>query len=231
MVMMAEKAEKLEKAQERVLDISAMTVKERIVRISNELRITKEGRNTYSEYDYIRPNDIQEALKPLYLKYGVFTHFGMRKNNQGKNEGVLRVEDWNTDVGRQIYTMAVDDIQIKGANAAQNVGGLRTYCHKYLLMTAFNISSDEDDLDNDKNRGEDKAPKAAAKKDEPKTESADLIKLCQEKAKIDKNAVIGAIKKYHESGIIHNVKKPEDIRKLTEDLKKIAAKGGNGDVK
>jgi hypothetical protein len=175
-----------DKREESISDIGTMTVRERIVRISNELKISKEGRNTFSDYDYIRPDDLQDALKPLYLKYRIFAHFGMRKLKDGKNEAVLRIEDWNTDSGRQIYTLTVDDISIKGANSAQNVGGLRTYCNKYLLMTAFNISSDEDDLDNGKNtNGGDKKPKAENVKSGDEILASELIKLCQIKAKIE----------------------------------------------
>lgn len=205
-------------------DITAMTVKERIIRISNELRVEKEGRNTYSDYEYIKPDDLQNALKPLYLKYRIFAHFGVRKLKDGRNEAVLRVEDFGTDTGRQIYTMVSDDIQIKGANSAMNVAALRTYCNRYLLMTAFNISSNDDDLDNDRNQnGDGKVQKkpVQAKKSEEESAKAELIRLCQEKAKTDRQKVIDLITKYEASGTAAKVSGISNITALINELKTI----------
>jgi hypothetical protein len=199
-----------------------MTVKERIIRISNEIEVNKGGFNTYSEYEYIRPDDLQIALKPLYLKYRLFAHFNLRKLKDGKNEAILRIEDFDSDVGRQIYSMVVEDITMKAANSAQNVGGLRTYCNRYLLMTAFNISSNEDDLDNEKNSGGDKKPKESTKKNAGEDAAMkNLINICKEKAVIDRDAVVAMITKYHNSGVVNNVKGIDNINKLMDELKTI----------
>ena len=207
----------------QAVDVSGMNIKERITRIANELKIGKEGKNTFADYDYIRPDDLDNALKPLYLEYHLFAHFDMERLENEKNLAILKIEDWSTDEGAQVYTMTVDDVSIKGANAAQNNGGLRTYCKRYVLMSAFHISDNKDDLDNNKVPADPPAHKATKSKSEESTAKEILLKLCQEKAKIDRERVLELIKKYSADGsdLVSKVKGLENINNLTEELNNI----------
>lgn len=186
------------------LDVSKLSVKERIARISNELVIIKTGYNDYSKYFYITPEDLFTPLKPLLLKYRIFTHFNVRRLQDGRNEAVLRVEDFDGEEGRQVYTMNVGDITLKGANEVQSMGGLRTYCERYLTMSAFKVAENEDDLDNKDNTDTEKKSK---KKDPVLEAKTELQTLCKEKIaeNSDNRAKIEEIlKKIEPSGQIKN---------------------------
>lgn len=209
------------------LKVSEMSVRERIMRISQEVgTVNKQGRNDYGGYDYIRPDDLEAALKPLYLKYELFVHFFIRPKSEGRNEAVLRVSDWNDEKKQEVYTMWASDISLKGANAAQSMGGLMTYCKKYLLMNAFHISSSELDPDSGNKHSdvaESSAKKTSAKKEsKPKTDDTRIAlnKLCQEKAKIDKEALMEILKSFSDTGKLSEVA-DKDIPKLTEEINKI----------
>jgi hypothetical protein len=214
-----------------------MSVKERIIRISNELRVEKTGWNAYSTYAYNTPSDIDNPLKPLLLKYRLFPHFALRKKENNKNEAVLRVEDFDSEDGRQIYTMTTEDITLKAANTAQSSAGLRTFCRRYLLMTAFNISDDESDYDaqdsaDDKKQGKKSAvgePKEEKKNPDEKLKE-ELIDLCRTKIseakasgkeKEMREAVDGVNKKYEpKTGSIKDMT-TQNVKMAISDIKKL----------
>ncbi|MEI6296241.1 MAG: ERF family protein [bacterium] len=189
-----------------VEEIKKMSVKEKIVRVSNDLHISKTGWNDYSKYAYITPEDIDNPLKPLLLKYRLFAHFNMKKLKDGKNEAVLRVEDFDTEVDRKIYIMTSDDIVLKATNSVQSLAGLRTFCRRYLLMACFSISDNSDDFDTNDNKGEatkeDKKAKTDGKKLNPdEVVKADLIELCKQKIAdgVERELINTILKKFEET--------------------------------
>jgi hypothetical protein len=219
------------------VDVKTLSVKERITRISNEMKVEKTGWNDYSKYAYVTPSDIDNPLKPFLVKYRLFNHFALRKKEDGKNEAVLRVEDWDTEVGRQIYTMTTEDISLKAANTAQSAAGLRTFCRRYLLMTAFNVSDDDSDYDAQDNgsEGKQKKQKAVGEKEEaPKNPDEkikdELISVCKEKISEAvgankesemRSAINVIMKKYEpEAG---NIKKmlTQNVKQAIVDVKKL----------
>lgn len=213
-----------------------MSIKERIIRVSNELKVEKSGWNVFSTYAYFTPSDIDNPLKPLLLKYRLFQHFSLKKRDDGKNEAVLRIEDFDSDIGRQVYTMTSDDISLKAAVAAQSAAGLRTFCRRYLQMTAFNISDDENDIDAQNNNTSKKnANKVGETKEEKKNPDEkvkeEFIDLCRSKIAEAKSAgkeqimrteIDAIVKKYEPKGgvvkdmLTQNVKMAiSDVNKLT----------------
>lgn len=203
-------------------DLKSMSVKERVTRLSNELVVIKTGFNEYSKYLYITPEDLFTPLKPLLLKYGLCLLFNVRRTRDGRNEAVLRVEDFNTDVGRLIYTMNVGDITLKSANEIQSMGGLRTYCKRYLVMDAFNVVEDSDDLDSKDNteKGKDKKDK----KDAVNDAKVELQTLCREKIKeneTNRETIQEILKKFDPTGQIKNFayQNVKDAIKLVKAIK------------
>ena len=112
------------------------TLKARILTISNEIRLKKDGENTYAKYDYFTPDGILTVLNPLLLKYGIFSHFSLTKN-ENTYTGTLELSDVETE-SSLLYSMESPEIEIKGTNPVQSLGGLQTYIKRYLLMNAFN---------------------------------------------------------------------------------------------
>lgn len=122
------------------------SVRERIVRIQNEFRINKDGKNTFANYDYYKPDTILQKLNPLLEKYRLHTRFDL--TNEGEYfRGVLVISDWDTDKGDVTYIFDILKASVKGANEAQNSGATLTYCKRYSLMNAFNIADNDVDFD------------------------------------------------------------------------------------
>ena len=209
---------------EENVNVKEMSVKERIARISSELVVIKTGFNEYSKYLYITPEDLFTPLKPLLLKYRLSMLYNVRRTRDGRNEAVLRIEDFDTDVGRLIYTMNVGDITLKSANEVQSMGGLRTYCKRYLVMDAFNVVENSDDLDSKDTAPDDKKSKKEAKKDPTNEAKTELQTICREKIKENENnreTIMEILKKFDSAGQIKNFtyQNAKDAIKLIKAIK------------
>lgn len=127
------------------------SVKQRVVEISNEIRINKDGENTFAKYNYFQPDTIMATINPLLKKYSLIALFQMRFNNE-KNmyAGLLRIEEWKTEEHIN-YHFDIPLTEVKGSSQAQNAGATQTYCKRYMLMNAFNIADNNADPDATKN--------------------------------------------------------------------------------
>lgn len=219
----------MDKEQSSDNKVESPSLKERMVLIANELIIGKDGRNTFSDYDYIRPDDLQNALKPLLLKYKVFYFFNVIKDEvSGRNIATLELSDFDSEYEPIKYSMEVEDIIIKGANSVQSAGGVRTYCKRYLLMDAFDIADNADDLDNNKTT-EDKPTTKTNKSptnSRPTDKRQELIMKAKAiaiiKSKIDLEATLALVTNYSpETKKIADIVKIETLNELITELKKI----------
>jgi len=129
-----------------------LSVKKRIVKIANLLRVKKEGENKFANYTYFQPDAILANLNPLLEEYDLFTKFELKVHPTKENYylGELTIEDVDTEDGKQIYEFDIEKAEVKGANAAQNSGATLTYGKRYSLMNAFNIADNDDDFDSNK---------------------------------------------------------------------------------
>lgn len=125
-----------------------MTIKSKIVAISNELRLTKEGENPFQKFSYFKPDDILKALNPLLEKHGLFMSFNLPYNHEkSMYEAVLYFEDLEDEKQNITYKFDIPLTKVAGASEAQGAGATMTYAKRYSLMNAFSIADNSDDLD------------------------------------------------------------------------------------
>lgn len=128
-----------------------LSVKKRIVKIANLLRVKKEGSNTYANYQYFEPDAILANLNPLLEQNDLIAIFNL-KVHEFKDDyytAYLTIADTDTDEKVE-YQFDIEKAEVKGANKAQNSGATLTYAKRYSLMNAFNIADNEDDFDSNK---------------------------------------------------------------------------------
>lgn len=129
-----------------------MSVKKRVIKIANLLRVKKDGENKFANYIYFQPDAILANLNPLLEEYNLFTKFQLKVHPTKENfyVGELTIEDVDTEEGKQIYVFDIEKAEVKGANPAQNSGATLTYAKRYSLMNAFNIADNDDDFDSNR---------------------------------------------------------------------------------
>ena len=140
------------------------TLQEKIVLIMNELRAQKDGKNTFANYNYFKPDDLLNLLNPLLLKHKLFCKFNLiYKDSYYQAELILA-----DDKEKEVYLFDILKATVKGANEAQNSGATLTYAKRYSLMNAFNIAENDADFDSDEHaKRELVAEKKIAKPAEP----------------------------------------------------------------
>lgn len=110
-----------------------------------ETKIKKDGRNSYSEYDYFTPTQVETLVSRVCENHSLLTKFDLIRNELGV-VGQLTIFDLDSE-DSIIYTMATDIPAIKATNIAQQLGGCLTYTERYLKTTAFGIIDNNLDLD------------------------------------------------------------------------------------
>lgn len=165
-------------------ETTKLSVKERIIKISNELRIDKDGKNDFQRFSYFKPDDIAIAINPLLEKYELIALFNMPFNREkDKYEGKLRIENLNTTEGVD-YGFDIPMTELKGAGAGQNAGATLTYCKRYMLMSAFNIADNKADPDG-KEPAQPKDEKTNAKPKQTVAQILEKIKATKTKKDIE----------------------------------------------
>lgn len=131
-----------------------MNIYQKIIAVSEELRITKEGDNTFKGFKYFRPDDIAKAIVPLLKKHELILFFDMPfSKEKDKYEGklvILESDKAKLPEGQIEKVELQFDIPlttVASASEAQNAGATMTYCKRYMIMNAFNIAENEADPD------------------------------------------------------------------------------------
>ena len=127
--------------EEKSLNLEEMSLQERVLYIMNEIRLVKNGRNSYSNYDYFTPESINQKVNPLLLKYKVFPLFYTKYESYVEEEtetldngvpksstktcyrqiAVLKLMDVLKKDEDLVYSMPIEIVDIKGANNMQRI--------------------------------------------------------------------------------------------------------------
>ena len=131
-----------------------MTLYEKMNLVINEVRIGKNGKNTFSNYDYFRPDEINMNVNPLFLKYRLFPYFHtafvdypteqkyvtrptlnddstlqsvLEVKHNYKEIAYLAIRDLDSDNFME-YQMPLELPEIKGANVMQRIRRFKNLC-------------------------------------------------------------------------------------------------------
>lgn len=122
-----------------------MNIYEKIQNVKFELaqrELKKSGENKFSGFKYYELGDFLPSIIELCNKYGLFTQITFTQT-----DGILNIIDCNPEKADEgnleyrvvQYTSPLKDLELKGANAIQALGGTETYLRRYLYMNAFDI--------------------------------------------------------------------------------------------
>ena len=124
-------------------------------------KLKKEGKNTFSNYEYFTPSQIEFLVATACHNNKLLTSFDLIRNDLGVF-GRLTVYDLES--GEKLTTEMASAIpEIKATNIAQQLGGCVTYTERYLKMSLFGITDNQLDFDTTENTKKQAEPKTAAK--------------------------------------------------------------------
>lgn len=106
------------------------TVKEKLL----EANIKKSGFNKFAGYNYYELSDFTPYIIKLCNEVGLFTAISFDKE-------LAKLQIINTEKTDEWieYTSPMEDLELKGCNKVQALGGVETYSRRYLYMSAFDI--------------------------------------------------------------------------------------------
>jgi len=113
-------------------------------------KMSKDGTNSFSKYDYFTPAMVSNAVADACEKVGLITLFSLLKDEYG-HYGRLQVNDIDGD-DAVLFEARTEQPEIKATNQAQQMGGMLTYTERYLKMSAFEIVDNNLDFDSQDNR-------------------------------------------------------------------------------
>ncbi len=125
--------------------------------------LTKAGNNSYSNYDYYTPEQVDALVNGVCKTENLFHKFQLKRDENGIY-GEMTIIDLETN-SEAVFVMATEMPVMTATNATQQMGVAITYTNRYMLMFVFDIV--ENSLDPD-------AQKPAKKPQGNKNKSDDL---------------------------------------------------------
>lgn len=127
-------------------------------------KLKKEGKNTFSNYEYFTPSQIEFLVASACHNNKLLTSFDLIRNELGVY-GRLTVYDLES--GEKLTAeMATAIPEIKATNIAQQLGGCVTYTERYLKMSLFGITDNQLDFDTTENTKKQAGTKTVTKSPE-----------------------------------------------------------------
>lgn len=96
--------------------------------------LKQSGINKFANYKYFDLKDIVPTINILLLKYKLTTHITFTNEM-----ATLTIINCHKPDEKIIFTSPMRDLEIKGLNNIQVLGGVETYQRRYLYLIAFDI--------------------------------------------------------------------------------------------
>ena len=178
-------------------------VKQRLL----EANLKKSGENSYSGFKYYELSDFIPTIISLCNEVGLFTKFTF-----DNDMATLTIINSDKQDQKEEYTSPMRNLQLKGCNDIQALGGVETYSRRYLYMSAFDI------VENDMFDKE-----AGSEKNTPKENKTEIKATAKQIEILEKTYVGDNLTKLLETNGIEKIS-DLSIQKASELIKKISEK-------
>jgi hypothetical protein len=99
-----------------------------------EANLKKTGENKYAGFSYYELADFLPTIIKLCNEEKLFT-----KITFSNEEAFLTIVNAEKPEEKETYTSPMRELELKGCNSIQALGGVETYQRRYLYMSAFDI--------------------------------------------------------------------------------------------
>ena len=158
-----------------------MTVYKKLFEVQQELKVPKNQRNTFGNYNYRSSEDILEALKPILAKYeaDVFLSYKIivMENLWTYVEATATFVDIETGENTCTTGYAREAETKKGMDPSQITGSASSYAGKYALNGMFLIDDTKDADTDEQHRQTAGTNQKAFSKDDVTALRLDLVKV------------------------------------------------------
>ena len=107
--------------------------------------IKKDGRNTYSNYDYFTPEIVSKLVNDACVEANIICTFSLKQDVLGYYGEITTT---CLETGEQLVTETrTAKPLITATNETQQMGGMNTYAKRYSYMSLFDIEDNTIDFD------------------------------------------------------------------------------------
>lgn len=96
-------------------------------------KLKKSGKNDYAGFTYFELADFLPAINEIFEGLKLYSKFSL-----SKTMATLKIID-TEDKSFDIFYMPTAELQLKGCNSIQALGGTNTYLRRYLYLNALEI--------------------------------------------------------------------------------------------
>ena len=196
-----------------VEQIKEMSIYERVQNcrlFMQEEGIKKLGKNTFAKYDYYKLADLNTVMNKGLQKFRLCTHVQVTEQI-----AMLTIINVDKPSEEMLFTMPTVDAEMTKVTRIQNWGSTVSYLTRYLVLQAFQIGECEVDVDST----EQSEARAGVESKKPASIKEEVVALCREKSKDNRNAVSEIIKKHNNGSIaISKCEDEEILKKIKEEV-------------
>jgi len=127
-----------------------MTILEKLQKIQLELKVSKDQKNSFGNYNYRSAEDILEALKPFEEKYSVLFKITDELKELASRvfvdseAKIIDIEEVDRESSISSKAQAIIDFDAKGMQNPQRTGSASSYAKKYALGNLLLIDDTKD---------------------------------------------------------------------------------------
>lgn len=141
-------------------------------------KLKKSGKNSYAGFEYFELADFLPIVNEMFLENKMFSEFSM--NEAYASLKIYDIED-NSEVE---FTTPIAELELKGCNKIQALGGTHTYLKRYLYINALEIV-EADLFDSITGKEETKPVKKTQPKEEKKVPTEVIKELLKTAKTVD----------------------------------------------
>lgn len=158
--------------------------------------VKKSGRNKFSNYDYFELADIVPAKTAIFAKVGLCDLITF-----DNDMATLTLVDTEFPENQLVFTSPMRDLELKGANAVQLLGGVETYQRRYLYMAVLDIvEADLFDSGTNENSAGQPAKKPVASGNSVSNFAEEVVRIFSSLPSVDVRKAAAEIIKKHNGG-------------------------------
>ena len=131
-----------------------MNIYEKLDKARELVRTTphkKEGRNTYSKYDYFTPEQVEQIVAEVCKETKMIPVCNLKQSEYGLYQELTLVNLEDTS-DKLTFQLATVHGALKATNETQQMGGTDTYSERYIKMKVFQIKDNNLDPDGQDHR-------------------------------------------------------------------------------
>lgn len=141
-------------------------------------KLKKSGKNSYAGFEYFELADFLPIVNEMFLENKIFSNFSMDSEN-----AFLYITDFE-DNSEVVFRTPIAELELKGCNKIQALGGTHTYLKRYLYINALEIV-EADLFDSITGKEETKPVKKTQPKEEKKVPTEVIKELLKTAKTVD----------------------------------------------